>query len=178
MKLFFYILILVIFSGCIDKGRYRYGDYKVLGFKPVYSNDLTLKLVTSDTPHRVKNAGKIYAYKNYLLQCEVGEGFHVIDNSVPMNARRIKFIKVLGANEISIKNNYLYTNSFSDLVIINIADLNYPSELKRIPNAFKVNGYLPEPPEIGAYECVDLTKGVVIGWKKDSVKNYYGCFKN
>ena len=151
-------------------------NHKVLGYKPIYSNDASLKKVVSDTVRAVKNAGKIYAYQNYLLQCEVGEGIHVIDNSNPATAKRIAFIKILGCNEISIKSNYLYTNSFKDLVTINISNINQPVETQRIANAFNVTGYLPEPPEKGYYECVDLTKGIVIGWSKDSVM--YGCIKN
>ena len=151
-----------------------YQQTKVFAYKPVYSLDPALKQVSSDTPHIVKKAGKIYAYKNYILQCEVGEGIHVIDNSNPSTASRIAFIKVVGANEISIKDNFLYTNSFKDLVVINIANVLQPKETKRIPNAFAVKGYLPVPPAKTNYECVDLTKGVVIGWVQDSV--YANCY--
>ena len=34
----------------------------------------------------------------------------------------------------------------------------------------------PTQPEKGYYECVELSKGIVIGWSKDSVM--YGCYKN
>jgi hypothetical protein len=147
----------------------RYAEIKTYGYKPVYTTDPSVKQISSDTPHIVKNAGKIYVYKNYILQCEVGEGIHVIDNTNPATARRISFIKVLGANDISIKNDFLYANSFKDLVTINIANIMQPIEVKRLTNAFSVKGYLPVPPVKTYYECVDLKKGVVIGWIKDSV---------
>jgi hypothetical protein len=154
-------------------------DYntKVFGYKPIYSNDASLKQVVADTAHPVKKAGKIYAYQNYLLQCEEGEGIHVIDNSNPAMAKRTSFIKVLGCNEISIKDNFLYTNSYRDLVTINISNINQPVETQRIANAFNAgSGYLPEPPEKGYYECVSLSKGMVVGWIKDSI--LFGCYKN
>ncbi len=176
MKLAILILSLAMAGGKYCTYRGTDENYKVLGQKPIYSNDPSLKQVRLDTPHAVKNAGNIYAYQNYLLQCEIGEGIHVIDNSNPTNARRISFIKVLGCNEISIRNNFLYTNSFNDMVTINISNMAQPVETARIANAFTVKGYLPEPTENGYYECVDLKKGVVIGWEKDSVK-YNGCYK-
>ena len=70
-------------------------NHKVLGYKPIYSNDASLKKVVSDTVRAGKNAGKIYAYQNYLLQCEVGEGIHVIDNSNPA----LKFNVISKPNE-------------------------------------------------------------------------------
>jgi hypothetical protein len=152
-------------------------NFKIMGYKPVYSTDPALKQVTSDTPRPVKNAGKIYAWQNYLLQCEVGEGIHVIDKSTPANARRIAFIKVIGANDISIKDGFLYTNSYKDVVVINIANIQQPFEVKRILNAFNVKGYLPVPPVKGStFECVDLSKGVVTGWVQDSVSYYQSCY--
>ena len=177
MKLLIISLTIAMFGSrqCSNQGS-RYND-KVLGQKPIYSNDASLKQIVADTARNVKNAGKIYAYQNYLLQCEVGEGIHIIDNTNAATAKRIAFIKVIGCNEISIKNNFLYTNSYKDLVTINISNINQPVETQRIANAFNVNGYLPEPPEKGYYECVNLSKGVVIGWSKDSISTY-SCYKN
>ncbi len=176
MKLAILILSLAMTGGKYCTNRGIDTNYKVLGQKPIYSNDASLKQIRIDTAHAVKNAGNIYAYQNYLLQCEVGEGIHIIDNTISSNARRIAFIRVLGCNEISIKNNFIYTNSFNDMVTINISSLMQPVETARIANAFTVKGYLPEPTEKGYYECVDLQKGVVVGWTKDSI-NYNSCYK-
>lgn len=167
---------LLFFTGCFwdYKNRNYNENYKVLGLVPIYNPDPLLKLVKTDTPRAVINAGKIYAYRNFLLQCEVGEGIHVIDNSQPSKAKRIAFIQAKGANEISIKDSYLYTNSYKDLLVIDISNLNDAKEVKRLPNAFNVNGYLPTPNKTGYYECVDVSKGIVVGWKQDSV-SYNNC---
>jgi hypothetical protein len=61
------------------------------------------------------------------------------------------------------------------MVVINISNIQQPIETSRIKDAFLVKGFLPVPPENGYYECVDLKKGVVIGWEKDSV-SYNGCY--
>ena len=173
------VICLLIIPGCIwnwpRPGQGQNGYAKVMGYIPIYSTNQSLKIVQSDTPRNVTNAGKIYAYQNYFLQCEVGEGIHVIDNSIPSAAKRIVFIKAKGANEISIKGNFLYTNSYKDLLIIDISNLTSVREVKRIPNAFLVDGYLPKPPGRGYYECVDVSKGIVTDWKKDSI-SYTGCY--
>ena len=177
MKLAIFFLGAVMMGGKQCSKPAVDNNYKVFGYKPIYSKDASLRQVVADTPHSVKNAGKIYAYQNYLLQCEVGEGIHVIDNSNPAMAKRTSFIKVLGCNEISIKDNYLYTNSYNELVTINISNINQPQETQRIANAFNAgSGYLPVPPEKGYYECVNISKGVVVGWTKDSIQ--VGCYKN
>ena len=173
-------LLIVVFSSlllssCIwDWQNRRSNNYKVWGHVPVYSADPTLKAVRTDTARPVTNAGKIYAYQNYLLQCEVGEGIHVIDNTIPSNAKRIAFIKAKGANEISVKGDFLYTNSFKDLLVIDISNISAAKEVKRMPNAFNVQGYLPTPPKQGYFECVDLTKGTLVNWKQDSL-SYNNC---
>ena len=176
MKLAIIILSLLMYGTRSCYRSQNNYNYKVWGYKPVYSNDAQLKMVSYDTPHAVKKAGKIYVYGNYILQNEIGEGIHVIDNSNPATAKRIGFIKMIGSNEISVRNNILYTNSYRDIVAINISSLTQPIEISRTTNAFNVGGFLPEPPENGYYECVDLSKGVVTGWVKDSI-NQYSCYK-
>jgi len=176
LEIFFLGLVMIGGKQCSKQpNSSSYNNQKIIGSKPIYSTDPALKLVTTDTAHHVKNAGKIYAYQNYLLQCEVGEGIHIIDNTNPATAKRIAFIKVMGCNEISIKNNYLYTNSYKDLVTVDISNISHPVETQRIANAFNVTGYSPEPTETGYYECVNPSKGVVIGWTKDSIYPY--CYK-
>jgi hypothetical protein len=63
--------------------------------------------------------GKIYA-KDYLYIVDQYRGIHIFDQSDPQNPIRIAFIPVIGALEISIQGNTLYTNSFIDLVVINL----------------------------------------------------------
>ena len=63
--------------------------------------------------------GKIYA-KDYLYIVDQYRGIHVFDQTDPQNPVRVVFIPVIGALEISIQGNTLYTNSFIDLVAINL----------------------------------------------------------
>src|SRR5687768_18002409 len=56
--------------------------------------------------------------------------------SNPATASRIGFLSVKGAEEISIKENYLFTNNYMDLVVINIADFTNPVLVNRNKDAF------------------------------------------
>jgi len=84
--------------------------------------------------------------------------------------------------EVSIKGKFLYANSYSDLVVIDIDKWQQPVELKRIRNAFKqgssVQGFynfIPLPEHGVYYECLNFFQGFQTGWVKDSVYDN-NCF--
>jgi hypothetical protein len=145
---------------------------KVLGYKPIYSNDASLFNIQNLPAQPVKNAGKIYVKGNYIFQNEIGEGIHIIDNSNTANAQRVGFIKIKGSEEISIKGNYLYSNNYTDLVTIDITNIAQAVEVNRIKNTFiNTNSSYAPPVRSSYFECVDISKGVVVGWAQDSVLN-------
>jgi hypothetical protein len=85
---------------------------KKLAYKPLYAFDTSYRSIAySSQPRPVMNAGKIYLKGHYIFQCETGEGIHIIDNTNPATASRIGFLSVKGAEEISIKGNFLFTNN-------------------------------------------------------------------
>jgi LVIVD repeat len=151
---------------------------KVWGSKPVYAAESVAKHIQySPQKHALIQAGNIYAFGKYIFQVDVGRGIHVINNTVPLTADRIGFITVNGCEQISIKGTYLYTNSFADLVTLDISDPVNLREVSRIPNAFPefTNNYpLIQPEENGYYICPQ-TDSVVVGWVKDSINS--GCYK-
>ncbi len=157
----------------------------VWGYKPVFTVDSSILKISATSPQAVQNPGKIYVKGNLIFQNDLGSGIHVIDNTVPSAAANIGFIKILGNSEISIKGNTLYANSFTDLVVVDIADWQNVKELKRIKGAFNqgaqaggypVYNYIPVPERGVYYECAgyNLTH-VLTGWVKDSVLNN-NCF--
>jgi len=155
---------------------------KVLGYKPVYSSDPALIKVQSMSPQPVQSPGKIYVKGNLIFQSDFGNCFHIIDNSNPASPVRIGFIRVLGNSEISIKGNYIYANSFFDIVVIDASDWQNATEIKRIPNAFSAIGnhygnFLPLPEHAVRFECSPgvFVDKVQTGWVKDSISNY-SCY--
>ncbi len=63
--------------------------------------------------------GKIYS-KGYLYIVDQYRGIHIFDQTDPQNPIRIAYLPVIGALEISIQDSTLYTNSFIDLVAIDL----------------------------------------------------------
>jgi len=149
----------VFFTSCWKP----YGNYnqssqqKVWGSKPVYAAESVAKQIIYDPQkHPILRSGNIYAFGNFIFQVDIGRGIHVIDNTLPSNADRIGFITVKGCEQISIKGAYLYTNSYADLVTLDISDPIKMRVLTRIPNAFPeflYNYPLAEPEESGYYTC-------------------------
>jgi hypothetical protein len=62
-------------------------------------------------------------YQEYLLVVDKYRGIHIFDNSDQQNSMRVAFLPIPGTTEISIQNGYLYTNSFMDLVSVNLQDI-------------------------------------------------------
>ena len=182
MRLLLILVLLISFSSCWTKVQpHPPSTYqkKVWGSKPIYSAEATAKQIYySDTALPVLNPGNIYAKGNLIYQLEIGKGIHVIDNSISSQAHRIGFIMVNGSSQISIKDNFLYANSYDDLVVIDISNSNSVTEIKRVQGAFpegSQNYFYAEPLESGYFECPQYDS-VVVGWVKDSVWN--NCYKN
>ena len=112
---------------------------------------------------------------NLLLQVEQDSGIHVINYADPRNPRKVGFIRSYFCKELAMKNGLVYTNNLSDLVVININDLNNIREVSRIPGVFpdlllqfpaKTN-----PNSTIYFECPDPAKGFVVAWKEQIIRN-------
>lgn len=152
-----------------------------MGYRPVYSTDASLLLISAGNARDVKNPGKIYTIGNLIFQNEIGSGLHVFDYSNPAQPQKAGFINIPGNTEVSVKGNFLYANSFADLLVIDIIDWKKATEVKRIKDAFR-QGYaqghtfaIPPPEHNVYYECTMSGRGIHTGWIKDSVSDY-SCY--
>ena len=50
--------------------------------------------VAIQEPKEIEQAGKIYAYKNFVFINDVNRGVHIIDNSNPEAPQKIKYLKI------------------------------------------------------------------------------------
>ncbi|RQO32151.1 hypothetical protein DBR32_00625 [Taibaiella sp. KBW10] len=133
---------------------------------PTYQSKAEATVIKALPAKALITAGKIYAWGNYVFQLEPNAGIHVyqMENKTP---QPYKFIQVYGAQEISIKDGNLYTNNYSDMVSLDLSNFDQITVKARIPKAFSI-GQDNLPPERGYFQCVDTTKGIVTGWKKES----------
>ncbi len=179
MRLLLPLLFAFSITSCWTKVK-PVDNQMIMGSKPIYGSYVQAKQISySNTALPVAIPGNIYTKGNLIYQVELGKGIHVIENSVPANARRVGFITVNGSSQISIKGNYLYTNSYDDLVVVDISNSNAVTEVKRVAGAFpegRYSYYYNQPVESGYYECPKYDSAV-IGWRKDLVSKN-NCFKN
>ncbi|WPP50789.1 LVIVD repeat-containing protein [Catalinimonas niigatensis] len=128
------IIYLLLLIQCTDKVEVT-RTYKYM--KPVYMTTSELRSAVDILPPRtIQEAGKIYFLNNYLFLNDPGEGIHIIDNSDPSDPNRIAFINIPGNFDLAAKGNYLYADSFIDLMVFDISDVNNIREVRRVENVF------------------------------------------
>ncbi|MDR1162063.1 MAG: hypothetical protein LBK45_06960 [Tannerellaceae bacterium] len=159
------LLAMVCTSSCTDK----YTEELNVN-APVYmSYDELRSSVNKTAPRELVAPGKIYFKGNYLLVVERFKGIHFIDVANPASPQNKAFIEVPGCVDIVMKDNMLYADSYVDLVIINVADIN------NIQVAGRMNDILPYTLPVAEddrlpYGKVDTNMGIVTGWQIEREK--------
>jgi hypothetical protein len=153
-----------VVTGCTD-----YEEVPV--FSPIYLSYAELRTqVKAVDPVEIGTTGKIYVKDSYIYVNELYEGIHVIDNTDPSSPQMIAFIPIPGNVDMAIKGTTLYTDSYVDLLAIDIVDPVNAVEVARIEDAFPYE--TPSPwlaPDFVADSRVDSPDesiGVVVGWEQ------------
>ena len=154
----------ILFSSCEDS---TYREYT--GNAPVYmSYDNLRSAVKTQQNVDLKDPGKIYYKDNYIFIVEELKGIHVYDNTDPASPVKKVFVNLPGVIDISISGYVLYADSFIDLVILDVQNIDNIHEVAR------VKGVLPYtvPPADNDYPkaYVDEDKGVVIDWDVKTIR--------
>lgn len=122
-------------------------------------------LVTVTEPESIEEVGKIYAYKNYIFVSDANKGVHVIDNSNPTLPKAIKYVNIPGNEDISVKDDFLYADSATDLVVFDISNISSISLVERLEDVFNIYDHnIPVEAEAVDYGNIDLENNVIIGW--------------
>lgn len=155
--LFIIVLLLVsmLLEGCTDTCETK--NVRAY-YEPIYTSLEDLRSsVGSEEPRNLKKLGKLYLKDNYIYINEPGEGLHVINNQNPSNPINVAFINIPGNFSLSAKGNFLYVDSYVDLVVLDISNPESITEVNRLNEIFSdYNSY-------GFY--VDSELGVVTDWK-------------
>ena len=110
--------------------------------------------------------GKIHVKDKYLFIVDNYRGVHIFDQTDPQNPMRLVFIPIKGALDISVNNELMYVNSFTDLTIINyqlILDGNFDvTAISRKNLIFDIPSYYSFFP-----------KGTYLEGKSDKYSDYY-----
>ncbi|MDP5230878.1 MAG: hypothetical protein NWQ38_10830 [Cellulophaga sp.] len=162
--LFFFSILILSFVACTDKDDSLYADYLVA--KPLTISKAEFKNSVKILPPRfIEESGKIYAYKNLIFINDKYQGVHVINNSNPKSPSKIGFIKIPGNVDISVKNDLLYADSLTDLVVIDISNMEDFRVVNRLENV--LNGYVNWPTDVDIFENADYDyeNEILIGWQ-------------
>lgn len=168
-----YFLIPVLFCSLVFSSCEYNTDSipgSVLGYVPVYFQRNGLDTVRFEEPQPTTEGSDIFLNGTLLYQIDLFKGIHIVDFTDPENTQKIGFYYIPGCDQMTIEGNRLYTNSFSDLLIIDIAEWMNPKIISYQPFHF----HQPErqiPPKRGYFECVDPSKGVVISWQEKTVNS-------
>ncbi len=143
---------------------------------PVYtSNTAAIKTISYGPARSTVNAGKIYTLGNRIYQVEQDSGIHIIDYTNPSSPQKLGFIRSFLCKEVSVKNGLVYTNNFSDLVVIDASNLAAVREVARTTAVFPdlALQYPPKPNNSTTiyFECPDPKKGIIIAWEKKTINN-------
>ena len=166
---------LLALNSCKDKVYSKF-----MANVPVYMDYASFReTVKYEGPRTIQNHGNIYKKDDYLLIIEKNEGIHFINNSNPSAPQQVGFMKIMGCTGMSMRDNYLYVNSYIDLVVIDVSSWSNPTEVARINDLFPQA--LPDHNPDYRIASIDKNMGVVVSWKIEKVKeevSYYPNWQN
>ncbi|MBK9254903.1 MAG: hypothetical protein IPM42_05395 [Saprospiraceae bacterium] len=97
------------------------------------------KPARTEAPKTITHPGKIYFYKDYIFINEIREGFHMVNNQDPSNPVNERFIAISGNIDFAVMNDYLYADSYTDLVIIDLRNIQNPTQVFRKEGVFNTH---------------------------------------
>lgn len=140
------------------------------GYAPVYLPYGDLREAVTEVQNvDLKNPGKIYFKDSYIFIVEELKGIHVFDNTIPASPVKKAFVKVPGVVDISMAGYILYADSYVDLVVIDVEDINNIHEVGRVKDILPYT-VPPVPDTKYPSGYVDIYKGVVIDWELRIIK--------
>jgi hypothetical protein len=159
------IFFSTVFFSCEDTTLREYP-----GYAPVYMSYNDLRSAVGPIQNvDLRNPGKIYFKDNYIFIVEELKGIHVFDNINPASPVKKTFIRLPGVNDISISGSTMYADSYVDLVVLDVEDVNNIHEVGRmadiLPYTVPVTANTKLPM---AY--IDKDRGVVIDWEQRTIK--------
>jgi hypothetical protein len=131
------LMVTVILSTFLSNCDKEKATQTYTWYTPVYKTLPEVRANMKSSPSRaLKHPGKIYIYGNYIFLNEFDEGIHIFDNSQPTAPKNIAFIPVPGNEDLAVKGNVLFADSYSDLVTFDIRDPKTVTAIKFTENAF------------------------------------------
>ncbi len=162
LTLLIIIMLAFLGFGCEDKCE-EFRSY--VTYDPVYETTAALReQVAFIAPEEIHLPGKIYLLGQYLFINEVGKGIHVIDNQDPSRPTPLGFINIPGNYDMAGKGQFLYADSYVDLVVFDISDISDIREVNRVGGVFE-NYY-------STFGYVDASAGILVEYEERLVEEF------
>jgi hypothetical protein len=158
------VLSAIIFLSCDDS---TYKEYQ--GNAPVYLTFEDLRTsVKTEQNVELKNPGKIYFKDNYIFIVEELKGIHVFDNTDPSSPVKKTFVNLPGVVDISVSGYIMYADSYVDLVVLDVQNVDNIHEVGRVKDIFPYT--VPPTGNDFPMGYIDQEKGVVKEWDLRIIK--------
>ncbi len=152
------LLIASLFlSSCTSEECETTYTYKV--YEPVYrtADEIGAEIVFVED-RTLENPGKFFYYRDMILINERDNGVHIIDNSDLQNPKKLGFIAIEGNQDISLSGNYIYADTWQNIIVIDIEDIREP-EVVNVINGVKDNVWVVDDGRfLVDYQEVDKTE--------------------
>lgn len=160
--LFLFLALLLSYSCDNDEADFEFVNVATAEFM---SKSEFRNAVDIIAPQPIQFPGKIYAYNDYIFVNDLNKGVHIIDNTNPVTPKPMAYIRIPGNEDISIKNDVLYADSATDLLVFNISNINSISLVERLKDVFTVyNHHTPNEADALDYGDFNYETDVVVGW--------------
>lgn len=142
------------------------------GMRPIYASGDELNIALEE-PQSYEILNQIVYAEPFILIGELYQGIHIVDNTDPAFPEKLHFIRIPGCSSFTVGDGVLYATSGSDLVTVTF-DGETVTEQNRIASYFSGSDSFDQNAPAnysGFFECVDPSKGVVIGWTDTVLEN-------
>jgi hypothetical protein len=161
-------LLLLVFA-CSSSETEDFEVYEL--FTPVVmSMDEVRESVAVQSPQEIEVTGKIYVKDHLLLVGDEKRGIHIFDNSNPESPQKIAFLAIPGNHDMEMRGNYLYADSYVDLLVFDLSDITAVNLKSREEEVFPYQVEYPEAgdlPQEFNWDSYNFQDGIVVGWQKN-----------
>ncbi|MCR9251204.1 MAG: hypothetical protein NXI20_12315 [bacterium] len=161
MRLLTFLLLSVVVFSCSDECETTISYYANV---PIYGNiDSVRNAVEIQDPREIDTPERLYFKDNFIFIVESGHGIHVIDNANQASPVTVKFIQIPGNHDVAIQGNSLYADSYIDLLVFDVSNIDNITLTTRVENVFEYYGDFFMASSLNAEE-------IVTGWEEQFIE--------
>ncbi|WP_299684989.1 hypothetical protein [uncultured Dokdonia sp.] len=167
-----FLSVFTLFFSCNDDDT-RF-ETRIVANAVLESKDAIRASIAVESERPINESGKIFTYTNYVFVNDRNLGVHVIDNRNPENPQKISFLKIPGNFDIEVRNDILYADSYTDLVLFNIADIDNITLVDRYEDVFNDFGFaqaaITEPFDQIDYGNYNSSESFIVDWTYSEIQ--------